>query len=137
MEARPEDSVETEPPNKQPLQLTTEELPVETEDKTPHPTSPTEEVDDSPAQTEDRTYVDADADVTEPEEHSLDPYDILRDDPFALIPPEIVERRDEKRLPPPPTHSPLIHRTPRKAMEPQTPNRGPQDLHHLPHHTFT
>ena len=46
--------------------------------------------------------MDADAEVTEPEEHSLDPYDIIRDDPFAMIPQEVVERWDEKRLPPQP-----------------------------------
>ena len=38
--------------------------------------------------------MDADAEVTEPEEHTMTPYDILRDDPFVLI----VERWDEKRL---------------------------------------
>ena len=86
LEARHEDRVETEPPKEQPLHLTLEELPVETDVNTTHPIQPTEEVDDSPAQPEDRTYVDADAEVTEPEEHSMDPYDILRDDPFALIP---------------------------------------------------
>ena len=42
--------------------------------------------------------MDADAEVTEPEEHSMDPYDILRDDQFALIPPDIVERLDKKTL---------------------------------------
>ena len=46
------------------------------------------------------TYVDADAEVTEPEEHSLDTYDILRDDPFALIPPEMVKHWDAKKKPP-------------------------------------
>ena len=38
------------------------------------------------AQSAARTYVDADEEVTEPEEHSLDPYDILRDYPFVLVP---------------------------------------------------
>ena len=45
--------------------------------------------------------MDADAEITEPEEHSLDPYDILRDDPFALIPPGIVDRWDAKQNQPP------------------------------------
>ena len=46
--------------------------------------------------------MDADAEITEPE-HSLDLYDILRDDPFALIPPEIVDQWDakQKQIPPP------------------------------------
>ena len=39
---------------------------------------------------EERIYVDADAEVPEPEEYTLDPYDIMRDDPFARIPQEVV-----------------------------------------------
>ena len=74
LDARPEDSVETEPPKEQPLQLTPEELTVEIENNTPQPIPPTEKIDYYPAQPEDRTYVDADAEVTEPEEHSMDPY---------------------------------------------------------------
>ena len=66
LEARAEDSVETESPKEQHLQMTTEELPADTEN-----------IDDHPAQSEDRTYVDADAEVTEIEELSMDPYDIL------------------------------------------------------------
>ena len=70
---------------------------MENEDTTPHPplvTEDTENIDDPPAQNEDRTYVDADAEVTEPDEHSIDHYDILRDDPIALIPLEMVMRLD-------------------------------------------
>ena len=84
--ARPEDRVETESPKDQPLPLTTQEDPAAVEDAPP-PTSPTAE--NNPRQTaspEEKTYVDADEEVTEPEEHSLDPYDLLRDDPFALVP---------------------------------------------------
>ena len=80
--ARPEDTVETEQPKDQPLPLTPEEH--------PHPQSATEETephDDSPTDPpEERTYVNADAEAPEPEEYSLDPYDIMRDDPFARIP---------------------------------------------------
>ena len=52
--------------------------------------------------------MDADEEVTEPEEHSLDTYDLLRDDPFALIPPEVVEHWDAKRKlhPHPQPHQP-------------------------------
>ena len=62
---------------------------MENEDTTLHPPSGTEDTeyyDDPPAHPEDRTYVDADAEVTEPEENFIDPYRILRDDQFALIP---------------------------------------------------
>ena len=79
---RPEDTVETEQPKQQPLPLTPEEH--------PHPPSTTEESDpreDLPTDPpEERAYMDADAEVPEPEEYSLDPYDIMRDDPFARIP---------------------------------------------------
>ena len=61
-----------EPPKEPPLPLTHEELLVVNFNSTTHPISPTENVDDFPAQPEDRTYVDADAEVTEPNEHSLD-----------------------------------------------------------------
>ena len=90
---RPEDTVATEPPKEQPLPLTPEEPPVETEDLTSQPQPVTRDTEcsyDPIAHPEERTYVDADAEVAEPEEHSLDPYDILRDDPFARIPQEVV-----------------------------------------------
>ena len=60
--------------------------------------------------------MDADAEVTEPEEHTMDPYDILRDDTFALIPQEIVERWDEKRLPTQP------HPHPKPQPQPHPPD---------------
>ena len=93
--------METDPPKEQPLPLTLQEPPAEDEDATYHPTSTTEEIPELTAYTEERTYVDADAEVTGPEEHSLDPYDITRDDPFALIPPEMVKHWDSKKKPPP------------------------------------
>ena len=96
MEARPEDTVETEQPKDQPLPLTPEEP--------PHPplaTKETEAPDDLPTDPpEERTYVDADAEAPEPEGYTLDPYDIMRDDPFARIPQEVVERWDGQRPPP-------------------------------------
>ena len=46
--------------------------------------------------------MDADADLTEFDENSQNPYAILRDDPFALLPPKTSKRWDEKRLTPPP-----------------------------------
>ena len=91
---RPEDTVETEPPKEQPLPLTPEDPSAWSEDPIPHHHHVTEDtayLDESPVLTEERTYVDADAEITEPEERSLDPYDILRDDTFALIHPEIVD----------------------------------------------
>ena len=51
-EARPEDSVETEPPKEQPLQLTHEEPPADTEDNKPHSIPLTEDIDEPPAQPE-------------------------------------------------------------------------------------
>ena len=67
--ARPEDTVETEQPKEQPLPLTTEEPP-----HPPSVTNETEAPDDLPTDPpEERTYVDADAEVPEPEEYSLDP----------------------------------------------------------------
>ena len=80
---RPEDTVETEPPKEQPLPLTPEEPPVESEAPIPHPHPVSEDTaypEESTVPPKERTYVDADAEITEPEEHSLDPYDILRDD---------------------------------------------------------
>ena len=51
---------------------------MENEDTTPQPPSATVDIDDTnPAHPAAMTYVDADAEVTEPEEHSMDPYDIL------------------------------------------------------------
>ena len=88
--ARPEDTVDTNQPKEQPLPLTPEEptysssVPNETEVPDDLPPDPPEE----------RTYVDADAEAPEPEEYSLDPYDIMRDDPFARIPQEVVKRWD-------------------------------------------
>ena len=85
----PEDTVVTEPPKEQPLPLTPEEPAGESEDLISQPHSVTDDIeysDDPIAHPEESTYVDADAEVTEPEERSLDPYDILRDDPFAVIP---------------------------------------------------
>ena len=83
--------------------------------------------------------MDADAEVTEPEEHSLDPYDIMRDDPFALIPQEVVERWDAKRLPPHPnTHlQPHDHPAPPQDTEtteeqpwsPESPPFSPPHIH--------
>ena len=53
--------------------------------------------------------MDANEEVMESDEHSLDPYDLLRD-PFALIPPEVVEHWDAKKKPHshPQTQQPLI-----------------------------
>ena len=125
MEARPDGSVETEPPKEQPLQLTPEELPVDTEDNNPHSIPLTEDIEDPSARPEDRTYVDADAEVTEPEERSMGPYDILRDDPFALIPQEIVERWDEKRLPQQPHPQPQPPDSPATPKITETPTEQP------------
>ena len=114
MVARPEDTVETEQPKEQPLPLTPEEHPhpqSATEETEPHDNFPT----DPP---EERIYVDADAEVPEPEEYTLDPYDIMRDDPFARIPQEVVERWDEKRL----------HQQSHPHPNPQL---QPPDHHHL------
>ena len=85
--ARSEDTVETEPPKTQPSPLTTEGPPEEDDDTVSHSPSATKETDprdDFPTDPpEERTYVDADAEVTEPEGYTLDTYDIMRDDPFA------------------------------------------------------
>ena len=62
------------------------------DDSIPHPISVTEDTDDTPEQPENKTYVDADADLTEFEENYPDPHAILRDDQFALIQPEAVRR---------------------------------------------
>ena len=43
LRGRPEDTVETEPPKEQPLPLTPEEPPVESEDPIPHPHPVTED----------------------------------------------------------------------------------------------
>ena len=48
--------------------------------------------------------MDADEEVTEPGEHSLDLYDLLRDDPFALVPPEVIKQWDAKQKQHPPLH---------------------------------
>ena len=100
LRGRPEETVETEPPKEQPLPLTPEEPQVESGDLSSHPhhvNKDTAYPDESLIPTKERTYVDADAEITEPEEHSLDPYDILRDDSFALIPPDLVDQWDAKR----------------------------------------
>ena len=90
--------------------------------------------------------MDADAEITEPEEHSLDPYDILRDDPAALIPPEIVNRWDDKGnpqpqplqhtpphpqpLPPlPPDHTETDTTLPTQPWSPESPPFTPQHIH--------
>ena len=86
--------METEPPKEQPLPLTPEELPVDDEDSIPHTISVTKDTDDTPEQPEDKTYVDANTDLTEFEENSPDPYAILLDDPFAIIPSETAKRWD-------------------------------------------
>ena len=57
--------------------------------------------------------MDADEEVTEPEEHSMDPYDLLRDDPFALVPPEVIEQWDAKTK----------HRPHQQPQQPQYPER--------------
>ena len=73
LEGRPEDRVETEPPKELPIPLTPEESPVENEDTTSQPPSATDDIDDTnPAHPAARTCVDVDAEVTEPEEHSMD-----------------------------------------------------------------
>ena len=73
LKARPEDMVETEPPKEHPLPLIPEELPVDDEDSITHPISVTEDTDDTPEQPEDKTYVDANHDLTEFDENSPDP----------------------------------------------------------------
>ena len=70
---------------------------------------------DTTEQPDDKTYVDADADLKEFEENSPDPYDILRDDPIAIIPQETATRWDEKRL-----HSPQHP----QSSEPPSPTEG-------------
>ena len=52
------------------LPLTPQEPPAEDENATPYPTPTTEEIHEPIAYLEERTNVDADAEVTEPEEHS-------------------------------------------------------------------
>ena len=50
----------------------------------------------------------------------MDPYDILRDDPFAMVPPEVVERWDGKRLPPHPQPQPPDPPAPSDVTETHT-----------------
>ena len=137
LEARPEDRVATEPPKEHPLPLIPEELPVDDEDSITHPISVTEDTDKTTEQSDAKTFVDAYSDLTEFEENSPDPYAILRDHPFALVPPETANAGTRRGYPNHHTHSHLNHRAPRKAKGSQTPNRGPRNLHHLPHLTST
>ena len=65
--ARPEDTVETEPPKEQPVPLTPEEITEESENPLPHPHPVTDDTaypDESPDPQEEMTYVDADAEIT-------------------------------------------------------------------------
>ena len=89
---------------------------MESEDPIPYTNPVTEDTaypDEPPVPPEERKYVDADAEITEPEEHSLDPYDILRDDPFALISPELIDQWDAKQNQLQPPHpQPQPHQPP-------------------------
>ena len=132
---RPDDTVATEPPKEEP--------PAESEAPISHPHPVTKDAAypaESPALHEERTYVDADAEITEPEEHSQDPYDIIRDDPFALIPPELVDQWDAKQnqlQPPQPQLQPPEPPDPPEAIRLSPPSHGPRNPNPLPHLTFT
>ena len=67
----------------------------------------------------------------------MDPYDILRDDPVAPIPPEMVVRWDEKRLPPhqqpqppdPPDPTEVAETPTAQLWSPESPQFTPPHIH--------
>ena len=93
LDERPEDSIETEPLKEQSLPLTPDELPMEEEDVHRHHITVIADADNTnPDQPEGKEFVDADPYTTELDKNSTEPYAILRDDPFAIIPHEAVKR---------------------------------------------
>ena len=113
-----------EPRKEQRQPLTPEELPAGEGDARQHPIPVLNDTDDTnPGMPEGKEYVDADADLTDLDENTADPYAILRDDPFALIQPAAVRRWEYKRLP---THThthitcPSNHRATQSCTGPNT-----------------